>query len=1005
MDSEESRAYSRGKRIVRTVLSAICNLVSPSNAKFKANMMKNNDNKPSDSSMISMLRNLCELLSDRGRNNKEILAQMCGLLNINTNVLEMPKHGYTQEAMDSEEACAFSQGKGIVQIVLSANAKFKGNMMKNNNNRPTDSNLISNATELVFFGNRNTRILVHSLLAKSIPRDQMKKILQQESERFPDHPFVQKQTVIGKVHFASLRRIYNILLDGKNVPKHDYSYRIDSNKLSTAIRFIQDSLCVKPGVVRDVNIAGHLFAAFPVYERGGKSIESLNEAYNNVYNQDERVGMNTFTEIVKLLTKRGESKAGLSTYYIQLRYCGNVFVWMMKRVADFRFIDMETLNMVKEKAKLFLKEWSSIEMFLMWEYSNRHLNKTSTDICHCCGYALGGSCTHIHTLESCNKCAGCFTFFCTKVKPFLQEVKDLNQNADELSELESMFRAISKLTHAVTYYMAHRLRAKVQFEEINQVKSSLKEDPSTALIVMDHKQKILQMKYREGQVEYYGKKGMSMLGTMAVQWITKTTSVKENSVDVQKEVGGFQYKFVDQVKSSLKEDPSTALIVMDHKQKILQMKYREGQVEYYGKKGMSMLGTMVVQWITKSTSVKENGVNVQKEVGGFQYKFVDYVFKGYAGQDHTQVASAIEKILERVKEHNPEVKKVIFQSDNATCFASQELIPFIYHLNTEARQNDSPLVTRWIFTEAQTGRGRLDTHFSYLNLILKSYVEDGNDVMLEEHILEAMSFRGGIAGTSGVLLNCEKLIGLAISKKFKTSIIGSRATHKLCWFEDKIEIYESSGITEPEIVLDKKLAKHERNCLDVHVENSFVSEKPPLFVQEVSTAHVPDDDDDEVAQCMSSKAQSIQQALLESGVTQNSSSEVQQTNMVITPTEAHLKWAAYPGNNPNKISQECCVKLKELYDIGKVNKKQKVGAERAHQILLDTLIFDKWDQQLDLTVPKIKAFFQMTPRKMEDVINAAEIPSEDVDEASRDIIEDELEMSALTMIESSTNNN
>mmetsp|Transcript_21013 Transcript_21013/g.29472 ORF Transcript_21013/g.29472 Transcript_21013/m.29472 type:complete len:980 (-) Transcript_21013:30-2969(-) len=880
------------------------------------------------------LGDVYELLSDRGRNNKEILSQVCGLLNINANVLEMPRDGYSQEAMDSEESRAYSRGKRIVRAVLSAicnlvspsNAKFKANMMKNNDNKPSDSSMISNATKLVFFGNRNTRILVHSLLAKSIPRDQMKIILQQESEQFPDHPFVQKQTVIGKVHFASLRRIYNILLDGKNVPKHDYSYRIDSNKLSTAIRFIQDSLCVKPGVVRDVNIAGHLFAAFPVYERGGKSIESLNEAYNNVYNKDERVGMNTFTEIVKLLTKRGESKAGLSTYYIQLRYCGNVFVRMMKRVADFRFIDMETLNMVKEKTKLFLKEWSSIEMFLMWEYSNRHLNKNSTDICHCCGYALGGSCTHIHTLESCNKCAGCFTFFRTKVKPFLQEVKDLNQNADELSELESMFRAISKLTHAVTYYMAHRLRAKVQFEEINQVKSSLK------------------------------------------------------------------------------EDPSTALIVMDHKQKILQMKYREGQVEYYGKKGMSMLGTMVVQWITKSTSVKENGVNVQKEVGGFQYKFVDYVFKGYAGQDHTQVASAIEKILERVKEHNPEVKKVIFQSDNATCFASQELIPFIYHLNTEARHNDSPLVTRWIFTEAQTGRGRLDTHFSYLNLILKSYVEDGNDVMLEEHILEAMSFRGGIAGTSGVLLNCEKLIGLAISKKFKTSIIGSRATHELCWFEDKIEIYESSGITEPEIVLDKKLAKHERNCLDVHVENSFVSEKPPLFVQEVSTAHVPDDDD-EVAQCMSSKAQSIQQALLESGVTQNSSLEVQQTNMVITPNEAYLKWAAYPGNNPNKISQECCVKLKELYNIGKVNKKQKVGAERAHQILLDTLIFDKWDQQLDLTVPKIKAFFQMTPRKMEDVINAAEIPSEDVDEASRDIIQDELEMSALTMIDSSTNNN
>ena len=83
--------------------------------------------------------------------------------------------------------------------------------------------------------------------------------------------------------------------------------------------------------------------------------------------------------------------------------------------------------------------------------------------------------------------------------------------------------------------------------------------------------------------------------------------------------------------------------MMDHKQKILQMKYREGQVEYYGKKGMSMLGTMIVQWVTRTIKVKEDGVEVQKEVGGFQYKFVDYIFKGYAGQDHTQVAAAIQK--------------------------------------------------------------------------------------------------------------------------------------------------------------------------------------------------------------------------------------------------------------------------------------------------------------------------------------------------------------------------
>lgn len=36
------------------------------------------------------------------------------------------------------------------------------------------------------------------------------------------------------------------------------------------------------------------------------------------------------------------------------------------------------------------------------------------------------------------------------------------------------------------------------------------------------------------------------------------------------------------------------------------MKYREGQVEYFGKKGMSLLGCMIVKWITKYLVVRVN---------------------------------------------------------------------------------------------------------------------------------------------------------------------------------------------------------------------------------------------------------------------------------------------------------------------------------------------------------------------------------------------------------------
>eukprot|EP00957_Ditylum_brightwellii_P055068 4173980-Ditylum_brightwellii.AAC.1 len=145
------------------------------------------------------------------------------------------------------------------------------------------------------------------------------------------------------------------------------------------------------------------------------------------------------------------------------------------------------------------------------------------------------------------------------------------------------------------------------------------------------------------------------------------------------------------------------------------MKYHEGQVEYYRKKGMSVLGAM-------------------------EYKFVNCIFKGYAGQDNVQVALALEIMVQDTKRKHPGIKEIVLQSNNATCFASQDHIPFLFHTNAESHNNGNPIVTKWIYTKTQTGRGHLATHFSYLNLILKSFVEDGNGVMLEEDILEALKF-------------------------------------------------------------------------------------------------------------------------------------------------------------------------------------------------------------------------------------------------------------------------
>lgn len=180
----------------------------------------------------------------------------------------------------------------------------------------------------------------------------------------------------------------------------------------------------------------------------------------------------------------------------------------------------------------------------MWEYSHPHLSIENKDPVHCCCFGLGGSCDHSpmgkHNIIGCKKCLRCFRFSEYDVQLFLKSCLVMALTEDEITELKTMIDSIPKLQYGLKHYLAHRMRARVQFDAINEIKNNMKNNNSEMLLVIDHKQKILPIKYREGQVEYYGKKCMSLLGTMEVTWL-QIASTDDNSVQV------FKYEFADYV--------------------------------------------------------------------------------------------------------------------------------------------------------------------------------------------------------------------------------------------------------------------------------------------------------------------------------------------------------------------------------------------------------------------------------------------------------------------------
>ena len=77
--------------------------------------------------------------------------------------------------------------------------------------------------------------------------------------------------------------------------------------------------------------------------------------------------------------------------------------------------------------------------------------------------------------------------------------------------------AVPNLSYAVSHYASHRLHSNVQFSAIENIMQSMKTNPSIIYMVTYHKQKSLQMIYREWQADYYGKKN-DFLVIMETRW-------------------------------------------------------------------------------------------------------------------------------------------------------------------------------------------------------------------------------------------------------------------------------------------------------------------------------------------------------------------------------------------------------------------------------------------------------------------------------------------------------
>ena len=164
--------------------------------------------------------------------------------------------------------------------------------------------------------------------------------------------------------------------------------------------------------------------------------------------------------------------------------------------------------------------YSQNDQFLQYEYSAHHMKLDDECRCHCYCFALNTQSENYeenHNNSIYRQCLQGFHLF-KETDRFLQhisqklDVPEENEETQKLkNEIVSMKKASKEILEpTIKSYMSHRVGAIAQFAKLSKETSSFTN--TRCGLWLDHKQKILAQRSREGQIEYFAKRGMSLLG-------------------------------------------------------------------------------------------------------------------------------------------------------------------------------------------------------------------------------------------------------------------------------------------------------------------------------------------------------------------------------------------------------------------------------------------------------------------------------------------------------------
>jgi len=161
----------------------------------------------------------------------------------------------------------------------------------------------------------------------------------------------------------------------------------------------------------------------------------------------------------------------------------------------------------------------------------------------------------------------------------------------------------------------------------------------------------------------------------------------------------------------------SVLITQDWEIKFLPRKYREMQVDWFAKRGIS--------W--------HNSVVVCRLENRLQYQAFVHIVEN-CSQDSNSVVNIMRHTLQGLKKEHPEIQTSFLRQDNAGCYHSVTMLAACRLMEGATGIK----VQRVDFSDPQGGKGPCDRKAATIKAHVLRYINEGHDVVTADDFKEAM---------------------------------------------------------------------------------------------------------------------------------------------------------------------------------------------------------------------------------------------------------------------------